>query len=159
MTIIPTNCEDGVAFTPDNQSLICGGNRLAMFALPQGTPSPYLTGNTGSVNAVAYSPAGNLIATAGSDSIISVRDSAGGSVLSQLDSSATNLTITGLAFSPDGTKIAASLDNTVGVWNTAGYTPVATLTGHIQDVTAVAFSPDSTLLASAKPVPVCPNRS
>ena len=146
------DCGSGISFTPDGQGLVCQGGHLSLYGLPQGTQSPNKAGNTGYLGAVAYAPAGNLIATAGNDSIISVWDSVAGKVLSQVNVSISNA-VTGLAFSPDGTRMAAGLDNSVKVWSTAGYGAVATLTGHAQPVRAVAFSPDGTLLATASNSP------
>jgi uncharacterized repeat protein (TIGR01451 family) len=149
---IPSDCHYSVGITTDNRLLVCGGPRISAFALPQGTPVPAKTGNTGSLNALAYSPAGNLIATAGSDSLVSVWDTGAGSVVAQFNVSASN-PISGLAYSPDGTKLAAGLDNKVQIWDTTSYGSAATLNGHAASVTAVAFSPDGTLLATASTAP------
>jgi WD40 repeat protein len=56
----------------------------------------------------------------------------------------------GLAFSPDGTRLAtACQDNTIRLWDIATREEVAELRGHTDYVHAVAFSPDGTRLASA----------
>jgi WD40 repeat protein len=56
----------------------------------------------------------------------------------------------GVAFSPDGTRLAAACrDNTVRLWDVAAHEEVAELRGHTDYVHAVAFSPDGTRLASA----------
>jgi len=152
VTSIVADCYDGIAFTPDNLSLICGGRQLKMFGLPQGVPSQYQTGNTNNLDVIAYSGTGNRVAVAGADSIISLRNTSDGNVLSQISWTGNN-PITGLAYSPDGTKLAAGIDNKVTVWNTTGLTVAANLSSHTQPVTAVAFSPDGTLLASASAAP------
>jgi WD40 repeat protein len=91
--------------------------------------------------------------TAGSDIVMSVWDTAAGSMLNYIPSSATYSTVTSLAFSPSGTTLAAALSNSILVWNTTGYSLLTTLNGHTQPVEAVAFSPDGTLLASASTAP------
>ncbi|MEJ2700913.1 MAG: serine/threonine protein kinase [Sedimentisphaerales bacterium] len=61
-----------------------------------------------------------------------------------------------VAFSPDGSKLALPYNDDLAVtlWNTSdllkgrGHSPVATFTGHIEQINAVAFSPDGATLAS-----------
>src|SRR3989442_25143 len=58
--------------------------------------------------------------------------------------------ISGLAWSPDGTRIAsASYDKTVQVWDVATGKGLVTYRQHSNLVTAVAWSPDGTRIASA----------
>lgn len=54
-----------------------------------------------------------------------------------------------LAWSPDGTKIAAGIDNTVQIWESATGQRLVTYTGHPQNVLSVSWSPDGTRLVSA----------
>jgi eukaryotic-like serine/threonine-protein kinase len=58
--------------------------------------------------------------------------------------------IYGLAFSPDGTRLATACgDNTIRLWDVAMRREVAELRGHEDYVHAVVFSPDGTRLLSA----------
>ena len=55
-----------------------------------------------------------------------------------------------VAFSPNGKMLASgSTNKTVQLWDTTTGEPLATLTGHVNGITALAFSPDGTTLASA----------
>ena len=57
--------------------------------------------------------------------------------------------LTGLAFSPDGKRLAtSSSDTTVRLWDAASGREVLVLHGHVDIVDSVAFSPDGKRLAS-----------
>jgi WD40 repeat protein len=58
-------------------------------------------------------------------------------------------TVYGVAFSPDGRRLASGHIGTVKVWDTATGLEIFTLKGHTSYVYGVAFSPDGRRLASA----------
>jgi WD40 repeat protein len=56
-----------------------------------------------------------------------------------------------VAFSPDGTRLAAAGDKTVRLWDARTGQQLLVCEGHASRVTSVAFSPDGTRLATTSP--------
>ena len=111
-----------------------------------------LTGHTGEVTDVAFSPDGNTIASGGQDGTVRRWITSTGNPVGQpLPLTGHTGPVRSVAFSPDGTTLAsASSDGTVRLWDTTTGFPIGqTLTGHTDVVLSVAFSPDGTTLASA----------
>jgi WD40 repeat protein/serine/threonine protein kinase len=109
---------------------------------------PALRGHLWQITAVAFSPDGRHLASAGVDETVKIWDLDEGRVMHSLEEHAD--TVHGLAFSPDGSLLAsASADMTVKVWDPAAGHVRQTLTGPTAPVRAVAFSQDGRRLAAA----------
>ena len=107
---------------------------------------------------LAVSPDGKTFATGGHDQAVAVWDVSSGKVTSTLKFEGP---IKGVAFSPDGKKLAAVSDdsshdgstkpvpgNGAGVFDLATANPLFRLEGHEGGVKSVAFSPDGKTLAT-----------
>jgi len=100
------------------------------------------------VLAVACSPDGRSLATAGEDAVIVIRDPTTGAVQHRL--AGHTEAVTCLTYSPDGRTLASGgYDATVRLWDSLTGQPRGTLTGHDRWIFALAYSPDGSTLASA----------
>ncbi len=115
-----------------------------------------LKGHTGWVLALAFSPKGDQLASAGHDKVIKIWDAATGQELRALGGHAAQ--INDLAFSPDGGRLAsASFDKSVKIWDPATGREILTLRGHFDGVRDLAFSPDGHRLFSRSGSPNGPS--
>jgi WD40 repeat protein len=104
-------------------------------------------GVTGEVSALAFSPDGQFLATAGSDGQITLWNPARLLQTSELAGPVNS--IRALAFSPDGRVLTSGAnDGTILLWNVATRTLTTTLTGQQGSLSALAFTPDGGTLLS-----------
>jgi WD40 repeat protein/tRNA A-37 threonylcarbamoyl transferase component Bud32 len=150
-----------VTFSPDGTRLASAGRdrSIKIWDTTTGQLIRELKGHADTVNDVAFSPDGTRLAAAVGDLFpaqpnkprqgeVVVWDAQTGQVLLACQHSKDS--INGVAFSPDGTRIAsASQDGSVCLCDATTGKELLCLTGHTDWVSCVAFSPDGKWLASA----------
>ena len=155
-----------VAFSPDGKTLASGGGsfvdgnsliedttvRLWDVATHRQVALS-LTGHTGDVESVRFSPDGTILASGGGflDGTVRLWDVATHRQIGQ-PLTGHRLDVQSVAFSPDGTILASgSQDKTVRLWDVATHRQIGQpLTGHDGEVRSVAFSPDGRTLAAGQ---------
>jgi WD40 repeat protein len=115
-----------------------------------------LTGHTDAVEAAAFAPTGDILASAGDDGSVLLWDVGDPAAAQQLGDplTASTGTVEAVAFAPDGHTLATgSWDGSVLLWKVSDRaaphqlgTPLA---GHAKGINAVAFSPHQHILATA----------
>ncbi len=146
-TVEPRSEIYSVDFSPNGQRVACGtaaghvriydANNLALLKLIPAHP--------GGVNAVAWSPDGTQLASAGADRLIRIWNSSGRE--ERVLRGHRNIVMT-VAWSPNGESLASgSWDNTVRLWKADG-SASEEFKGHTRAVLSVAWNAQGTQIAS-----------
>jgi WD40 repeat protein len=145
-----------VAFSPDGKVLASAGAdaRIILWDVLTGSAKgPPLTGSKDAVAAITFSQDGKRLASAGMDGKVRLWDSRTGREtgppLSFPFAADSPSTVNDVAFSPDGSLVAAAGSDSIQLWDAVDGRPDGLpLTGHSDVVRALAFSPDGTSIAT-----------
>lgn len=145
-----------LAFSPDGKLLVAAGNRtLKLWLLPDARVLLTLPAHRDLIEAVAFSPDGQTLATGSWDHSLKLwqlRQGDGEPGIRKkpiLLNENMRVTYHDLAFSRDGKLLATNgPDSAVVLWDLSRRSPYRTLEGHEKEVACVAFSPDGATLAS-----------
>jgi len=122
-------------------------NQTAYYSPTNYVLAKTLTRHSSSVNSVAISPDGQLLASGSTDDTIKIWNLGSGRLVRTLKGHSSD--VNSVAISPDGQLLASgSWDNTIKIWNLGSGRLVRTLSGHSDPVRSVAFSPDGQTIAS-----------
>ncbi len=115
---------------------------------PASAPSS-IKKHSGTVNALAYSPDGTILASGSTDTSLRLWKADDGTEMPQrLDATATPASILGVEFSPDSARIAAVDDKgNLTIWNVASGKVTGTAAVSAKRATSVAWKPDGKQLA------------
>ncbi|MBD2103978.1 serine/threonine-protein kinase [Leptolyngbya sp. FACHB-261] len=138
-----------VAFSPDGQTLIGGGedNLVKVWDLKTGSQVQTLADHAGSITSVALSSNGRLLASSSEDSTIDLWDAHTGRLLHTLRGHL--WPVLSIAISPDGQILASgSEDHTIKLWNLKTKQLLKTLSGYTAAFSSVAISSDGWFLVA-----------
>ena len=137
-----------IRYSPDGTRLaVASAIGIWLYDTDTGAEVALLTGHTGEVLSVMFSPDGRTLAGGNWDGTIRLWDVVTGRHKRTLTGHTGE--VLSVTFSPDGGTLASgSRDETVRLWDVVTGLHKRTLTGHTKWVSSVVYSPDGGIIAS-----------
>ena len=139
-------------FHPDGRHFACaaGDGKARLFDLQADQPVATVVVDKSIAYEVRFSNDGQKLAAVGGNGAAALYDVSGLRSIKLIRLLVGhNSIVVGVAFHPDGTRIATcGADRTIRIWDTATGTELVTLRGHSNLIQRLAFSPDGRTLAS-----------
>jgi WD40 repeat protein len=143
---------NAIAMSPIGDVLVSASDdkTIKIWSLPDGNLIRILEGHTGSVQCVAISPDGELLASGcGSDLTVKIWNLSSGTLLTTIiDTQSTDKSIGALVFSSDRNTIAYASMNKIKLCSVTDGLLLKTLSGHTSGIKTMAISPDGKYLVS-----------
>jgi len=136
--------------TPRTGSISIVGQTFTIFQGTQSTGVPDIVwtrmDHSDQVNAVAFSPDGQLLASASDDHTVKLWRVSDGALLATLEGHYEE--VTSVAFSHNGEMLASGgMDRTINLWSVSDRTLIRTMGGN-EFILGIAFSPDDAFITS-----------
>jgi WD40 repeat protein len=142
---------DSLAFSPDSSKLVSGGGKnepfLKVWSVATGEELRSLRAQATAIKAIAISPNGSILATAGQDADVNIWD------LQTLDNRIRryleqDLTVMALAITPDSKFLVSGALDGIWLWTLNPNRPFYQLLGYGTPVYALAIAPNGYTLAT-----------
>jgi WD40 repeat protein len=142
----------GVAISHDGSMVAAGDSdgTIHLWQAATGEPIAVLSGHTKTVTSVDFSPNDALLASSGADGTVRLWNVAQRRAAAVLGSTTSGEYIKQVAFSPDGSYVAAAMNaaRTVQLWRVSDGASLGGFVGHTLGVASIAFSRDGHTLLS-----------